>query len=716
MTKQVIICVDDEKTVLRSLKAELKEAIGKNYLIEIAEAGEEALELVAELLDENYEILLVISDHIMPGMKGDELLKRVHELSPKTLKIMLTGQADIEAVGNAIKYAKLYRYIAKPWQASDLSLTVKEAVNSYLQAKKLDEQNAKLKCLNRDLQQSIKSLSASELKFRAIFNQTFQFTGMLNVDGIVLEVNQTALNFGELHLEDVAGKPFWDCYWWTISSETQAQLQSAIAQAASGKFIRYEVNILGAQQRIATIDFSIKPIINDKGSIEFLIIEGRDISDVYNELRLRKEAEAALVKAEQKYRSIFENAQEGIFQIALDGSYLSANPALAHIYGYDSPEELLTIINSIHYQLYVDPRRRPEFMTRMQQHGVVCEFESMICRKDGTIIWISENARTVYDALGTPLYYQGFVEDITSRKQAEAERIKFTNELFQLNQSFSRFVPSQFLQILNKQSVVDVELGDQVQQEMSVLFSDIRDFTTLSERMTPQENFKFINAFLKRMEPAIIEHKGFIDKYMGDAIMALFSGIADDALKAGIAMVQRLYEYNLCRLQSGYTPIKIGIGINTGSLMLGTVGGKHRIDSTVISDDVNLAARLEGLTKQYKVSLLISGQTLTRLHNPTEYSLRFVEQVKVKGKSKAVAVFEVFDGDPLKIKEGKLATISIFEEGLFLYAKQAFGKAKQRFEEVLRINPQDTIAQIYLNRSLAQLQHDEFFLTMRDEG
>ncbi|MFP5269091.1 PAS domain S-box protein [Coleofasciculus sp.] len=716
MTKQVIICVDDEKTVLRSLKAELKEALGKNYLIEIAEAAEEGLELIKELLEDNYEIPLVISDHIMPGMKGDELLRCVHELSPKTLKIMLTGQADLEAIGNAINYAKLYRYIAKPWQASDLILTVKEAINSYLQDKKMAEQNAKLKQLNQDLKQAVKLLSASELKFRAIFNQTFQFTGMLSVDGIVLEVNQTALNLGELHLDNVAGKPLWECYWWTISSQTQTQLKLAISQAASGKFIRYEVDIFGEQQRIATIDFSIKPIIDENGSIDFLIVEGRDISDVYYELRLRKQAEAALVKAEQKYRSIFENAQEGIFQIALDGSYLSANPALAHIYGYDSPQELIAILNSIQHHLYVDPRRRQEFMTLMQQHGVVCEFESMICRKNGTIIWISENARTVYDASGTPVYYQGFVEDITSRKQAEAERIQFTNELFQLNQSFSRFVPSQFLQILNKQSVVDVQLGDQVQQEMSVLFSDIRDFTTLSERMNPQENFKFINAFLKRMEPAIIEHHGFIDKYMGDAIMALFSGIADDAVQAGISMVQRLYEYNLRRLQSGYTPIKIGIGINTGSLMLGTVGGKHRIDSTVISDDVNLAARLEGLTKQYKVSLLISGQTLTRLHNPTEYSLRFVEQVKVKGKSKAVAVFEVFDGDSLKIKEGKLATISIFEEGLFLYAKQVFGKAKQRFEEVLRINPQDTIAQIYLNRSLAQLQQKGVFLTMRDEG
>ena len=362
---------------------------------------------------------------------------------------------------------------------------------------------------------------------------------------------------------------------------------------------------------------------------------------------------------------------------------------------------MIATLSNIHCQLYVEPRRRREFITLMQQHGAVSEFESMVCCKDGKIIWISENARTVYDANGIPLYYQGFVEDITTRKQSEAERIKFTNELFQLNEAFSRFVPCQFLEPLNKKSVIDIQLGDQVQQEMSVLFSDIRDFTTLSESMTPQENFQFINAYLSRMESAIIENQGFIDKYMGDGIMALFGGTADEAVRAGITMLQRLWDYNQHRIKSGYAPINIGIGINTGSLMLGTVGGKHRMDSTVISDAVNLASRLEGLTKQYGVSLLISHQTLGRLHNPMDYSLRFLEQVKVKGKSKAVAVFEVFDGDKLQIKEGKLATKTIFEEGLWLFHQHCFTESAKRFKEVLSINPKDTVAQTYLKTSKA---------------
>ncbi len=691
MTKQVIVCVDDETTVLRSLRAELQQAIGSDYYIEIAEGGEEALELISELLDEADEVPLVISDYIMPDMKGDELLKRIHQLSPKTVKIMLTGQADLEGVTNAINYAKLYRYIPKPWQSEDLKLTVTEAIYSYIQDKNLALKSAKLQQLNLDQAALITQLDKSERKFRAIFNQTFQFTGMLNTEGILIEANQTALDFGGLQLEDVVGKPCWECYWWTISPETQTQLQAAIAQAVQGEFIRYEVDVLGERNRTATIDFSIKPICEASGKVEYLIVEGRDISE-------RKRVQEALIQAEQKYRSIFENALEGIFQTTADGVYISANRALAQILGYNSPEELIATLEDIEHQLYVEPHRRAEFLKLMQHYGKVSDFESRVYRRDGSIIWISESARTVCDTDGSLCYYQGFVEDITARKKAEAERERFTAELFQLNEAFSRFVPSQFLQLLDKKSIVDVRLGDQVQKEMSVLFSDIRDFTTLSESMTPQDNFKFINAYLKRMEPALLENQGFIDKYIGDGIMALFSGSADDAINAGIAMLQQLADYNQHRHIAGYAPIKIGIGINTGSLMLGTVGGKHRMDGTVVSDAVNLAARLESLTKEYQVPILITHYTLARLQSPTEYNIRFISRAQVKGKSKAVAVFEVFDGDEPQVKEGKLATKTIFEEGLFLYHQQVTKQAAQRFEEVLSLNPQDTVAQIYQSR------------------
>ncbi|MGE5660132.1 MAG: adenylate/guanylate cyclase domain-containing protein, partial [Actinomycetota bacterium] len=272
------------------------------------------------------------------------------------------------------------------------------------------------------------------------------------------------------------------------------------------------------------------------------------------------------------------------------------------------------------------------------------------------------------------------------------------SRLAQLNQAYERFVPNQFLQFLNKSSIVDVQLGDNVQLEMSVLFSDIRDFTTLSEKMTPENNFKFINSYLSCMELAIAENSGFIDKYIGDAIMALFSGEADNAVKAGISMLHRLFEYNQNRANSGLAPIQNGIGINTGILMLGTVGGQNRMDSTVISDAVNLASRVESLTKNYGVSLLITQQTYARLTNLSEYAIRTIDTVKVKGKSEAVTVYEVFNADPPEIKEGKLTTLPLFVEALGLYGEGNCVEAAQLFADCLRLNPGDRVAKIYWKR------------------
>ncbi len=145
----------------------------------------------------------------------------------------------------------------------------------------------------------------------------------------------------------------------------------------------------------------------------------RVLTTIHAEISSREQAVAALQAAEEKYRGIFENAVEGIFQTTPDGSYLGANPALARIYGYDSPADLMGGINDIKRQLYVDPNRRDDFVLLMQQHDIVTNFESEIYRKDGDTIWISENARAVRDAEGVLQYYEGTVEDITERKLSE---------------------------------------------------------------------------------------------------------------------------------------------------------------------------------------------------------------------------------------------------------------------------------------------------------
>lgn len=153
MREPIILCVDDEDIVLESLEIELSERFGDEFMIEIAQNADEAMEIIHEMLEEGRDITIVISDYIMPNVKGDELLKRVHQITPRTIKIMLTGQASMEGVTNAINEASLYRYIAKPWQKEDLALTIAEANRTFFQDKLLEEQNRKLSEQNTQLQE-----------------------------------------------------------------------------------------------------------------------------------------------------------------------------------------------------------------------------------------------------------------------------------------------------------------------------------------------------------------------------------------------------------------------------------------------------------------------------------------------------------------------------------------------------------------------------------
>ncbi|HTH41252.1 MAG TPA: bacteriohemerythrin [Rhodocyclaceae bacterium] len=266
--------------------------------------------------------------------------------------------------------------------------------------------------------------------------------------------------------------------------------------------------------------------------------------------------------------------------------------------------------------------------------------------------------------------------------------------------AYDRFVPHQFLELLGKPSIVDVGLGDHVEKELTLLFSDIRDFTTLSESILPAENFRFINSYLSTMEPMVAANAGIVDKFIGDGIMALFPGSADDGVRAGIDMLRQLVTYNMGRARAGYVPIRIGIGVNTGLVMMGTVGGHNRMDSTVIGDAVNLASRLEGLTKNYGVPLIISEHTFHSLADRQQYSIRFLDRLRVKGRYQAQSVYEVFDADPEPLWVAKKQTKKIFEEALAYFHMGHPEMARPLLDECLKVAPDDKAARTYLDRCL----------------
>jgi class 3 adenylate cyclase len=275
---------------------------------------------------------------------------------------------------------------------------------------------------------------------------------------------------------------------------------------------------------------------------------------------------------------------------------------------------------------------------------------------------------------------------------------QYGSRLESLLSAYGRFVPHELLRLLKKGSILDVKLGDQTQREMAVLFSDIVGFTSLSETMTPFENFNFLNSYLRRMGPRIRAAGGFIDKYIGDGIMALFPEKPDDALNAAVGMQTAMEEYNGHRARSGYRPIKIGIGVNAGKLMLGTVGEQERMDGSVISDAVNLCSRLQGLTRVYGSAILTTGQTLKMLVEPTRFRCRFIDRVRVRGKKETNLLFEVLDGEPPGQREKKIAYRPELARALRLYYGREFPGALDIIVKLLRENPDDEILRIYRKR------------------
>lgn len=271
-----------------------------------------------------------------------------------------------------------------------------------------------------------------------------------------------------------------------------------------------------------------------------------------------------------------------------------------------------------------------------------------------------------------------------------------------IDSSIKRFIPTEFLEHLQKPDFVDLCLGDHVKKNMTIFFSDIRAFTELSERLTPEESFAFINSYLSRVVPVINAHGGFVDKYMGDGIMALFeeNGGADQAVASAVAMQARMIEYNGHRAKMSYRPISIGIGIHSGPLMLGVVGVPGRMEGTVISDAVNLSSRLQSIAKAFNIPLVISEKTFMQLEDPGKYKYRFIGKVRVKGKDAPVSVFEIFDGLPEDLFERKMKSNTYFEQGMLAYYQKDFSQGVFYFKRALESVPDDGASRFYLETCL----------------
>jgi class 3 adenylate cyclase len=297
-------------------------------------------------------------------------------------------------------------------------------------------------------------------------------------------------------------------------------------------------------------------------------------------------------------------------------------------------------------------------------------------------------------AIESAMLYEKNIREVKEREEA----------ILRIHEVTKKFVPNEFIRSLGKETLSDVKLGDQVEKIVTVLFTDIRDFTTLSEKMTPEENFQFVSSFNARLGPIIRSNNGFINQYLGDSIMAIFPESPADALKAAVSMQRAVKELNIERIADGLQEIEAGIGMHTGSLIMGITGDEFRLDAATISDTVNTASRIESLTKYYKSPLLLSDATLELLNGDHQFNFRHLGAVRLKGKHKLLNIIECINGFENAQVNKKTETLSLFQEALHAYHEQQFETAINLFQKLLINDPDDLTVSLFLDNSKRYLR------------
>ena len=607
---------------------------------------------------------LILLDINMPKMNGYQVCEKL-KLSEKTKDIPVIFISALDDVMEKVKAFEVggVDYITKPFQIEEVLARVQNQLSLRLLQSQLQLQARELHDRNSRLQEEIAERQRAEESIRFLLETTraigeaVDFNSALEV--ILHQVGETIRwDVGEAWIPDAEGTVLQSAPGWYASNARMDSFRSESEQMTFAMNIGLPGRVWASKQPEWVEDISqgyphflqsqIALELGFKAGFGVPILVGDEVLavlvffklspcrknarfiDIFNavatqlgSLIQRKQAEELLRIAQEKYHSIVENAMEGIFQSTPSGGYISANPALAKLYGYDSPEELMSDIKNISQQLYVDAERRLEFVAAMEADNAVSGFESMVCRKDGRRIWVSENVRAVRDSKGELLYYEGTVSDITERKLAQ-EALKFQQE--QSEKLLLNILPKPIAERLKaQQSTIADSFAD-----VSVLFADIVGFTELSARMSPTELVKRLNVIFSHFDQLAEKYGVEKIKTIGDAYMVV-GGLPmprDDHAEA-IAQMALGMQAKIAKLSADTgEKLAIRVGINSGPVVAGVIGvSKFTYD--LWGDTVNVAARMEATGFAGRIQ--VTDVTYELLKDKYLLERRGVIQVKGKG-------------------------------------------------------------------------------------
>lgn len=655
-SKGSILVVDDHYANLSLLTQVLSEG---GYEVRVAPNGKLALKSVLATPPD-----LILLDIMMPEMDGYQVCDRL-KADKKTRDIPVIF---LSALGEALDKVKAFDvggvdYITKPFDPVEVVARIKNHLRLREVELKLIDQNALL-------QKQIESRRQAEVEIRLLLATTQAISRCDDVHSALAAVLRLVCitiqwNYGDAWIPSNDGKVLECSQGWYASDpsfsdfrhqslslkfphnvglqgriwaskepewiediaaeDEQSFLRSQIAIAARLK-AAFGVPILVNDQVLAILIFYKKTTAANSSRLIELVTA---VATQLGALIQRKQMEDTLRIAEERYHSIVENAVEGIYQATPSGRLLSANPALAKLYGYESPAALMASLQDVSQQLYVDPNRRNEFIAAMETDNAVIEFESMIYRKDGEKIWISENARAVRDAHGQLLYYEGTVSNITARKLAQ-EALKYQKE--QTERLLLNILPKPIAERLQEKPQI---IADSF-SEVTVLFADLVGFTDFSAQKSPTELVEFLNLIFSKFDLLSQQHGLEKIKTIGDAYMVV-GGLptyradhAEAIARMALDMQASLDSVNHNLGQS----FCLRIGINIGPVVAGVIGLTKFIYD-LWGDTVNVASRMEssGIPGEIQVTEVV----YERLKDKFTFKKR--GDIPIKGKGKMTTYF-----------------------------------------------------------------------------
>ncbi|MGB7519000.1 MAG: adenylate/guanylate cyclase domain-containing protein, partial [Spirulinaceae cyanobacterium] len=530
-------------------------------------------------------------------------------------KILPTGQFEIVYTSkNLIK--------PLPWLGlEEVNSTASEVVIDMLSdltqeiqySWQLEQQSRQLEATTLELQTRIAEQERTEAELRTLFGATTDLIFVFDRQGYYLKVAPTNPGFMSKSADKVLNKNVLE-----VLSPQHAEIK-----------LRYIQQALDTKQ---TVSVEYCQVIEEQEiyfSAKVSPLSENTVIWIARNITERKRNQEAMQQAEVKYRRIFDNAIEGIFQTTPEGKYISVNPALARIYGYESPQALVANVENIAQQIYIHPQRRLEFITLMQQQGQVSGFESQVRRQDGKIIWISESVHSIFDnqGQGNLLCYQGSVQDITERKRFEAK--------LRLEQEKSERL---LLNVLPAAIATRLKQSQQPIAERfataTIMFADLVNFTSLAAKKHPTELVDLLNQIFSIFDRLCEKYSLEKIKTIGDEYMVV-GGVPtfrEDHAESVAAMALDMQQAIANFKHDDGKPFQLRIGINTGPVIGGVIGTKKFVFD-LWGDAVNVASRLEAQGKKGRIQ--VSKETYQHLQ--AKYHLEKRGKIHLRGRGEMIS-------------------------------------------------------------------------------